>query len=240
LYLDDLGQVAARGDLVVPFKAEESYLWRLIRNDDMPAKGAKAGRLHQDEKDAVRAWIAAGAPLPPTPPPGSPSPVAKTQESPGTADAPSLPASPSQATRLFGWAGRFHIIVVHFPIALLAAAALAELLAARRSSRVPAPSVRFCVLLGAAGAVAAVGLGWLHADVGGFGAASANILTLHRRLGTTAGVWAAAIAVVSERESRSGRRTVFFRLLLWSGTLMTVATAHFGGVLVHGTEFFDW
>jgi hypothetical protein len=192
----------------------------------MPAKGAKAGPLSEQEKEVVRAWIAAGAPVPP----------------PRTVAAPAAPPQESSllATHLLGWVGKFHILVIHFPIALLMAAALGELLAVRRGSQVPTPAVRFAVLLGAAGAVAAVPLGWLHADLGGHGSASGGILGLHRWLGTLAGLWALGIVLVSERDSRRGERSILFRLLLWSGTLLVIGAAHFGGLLVHGDRFFDW
>jgi uncharacterized membrane protein len=141
-------------------------------------------------------------------------------------------------TRIFAWFGRFHVLVIHFPIALLAAAAFAEAIAALRGSRIPSPAVRFCVFLGAASALAAVALGWLHADVGGFGGAS-NILSIHRWLGTFAGLGATALAVVSERESRRGRRSVSFRIALWTATCAVGATAHFGRLMVHGNGFLD-
>src|SRR6266478_3446735 len=91
------------------------------------------------------------------------------QESTGTITSPPAPAPQSMMTRLFAWFGRFHVLVIHFPIALLAAAALAEAIEAWRGSWIPSPVVRFCVFLGAGSALAAVALGWLHADLGGFG-----------------------------------------------------------------------
>ena len=80
----------------------------------------------------------------------------------------------------------------------------------------------------------------LHADIGGHGKAASGVLALHRWLGTTAGWCAAAIALVSERDCRRGRRSVLFRVLLWSGTLLVTATAHFGAMMVHGDHFLDW
>jgi mono/diheme cytochrome c family protein len=198
LYLHELGQLAANREWVVPHDPEKSYVWALIRDDDMPAKGAKAGPLNAQEKEIVHAWIAAGAPVSQSSAgPAQESSAGPPQESTGSVNPVAELLPPSPATRLFAWIGRFHILVIHFPIALLAAAALAEASAAWRGSWVPAPAVRFCVLLGAAGALAAVALGWLHADVGGFGGSSTSILALHRWLGTTAGLWAATIALLS-------------------------------------------
>ena len=232
LYLNELGQLASNREWVVPHEPEKSYLWTLIRDDDMPAKGAKAGPLNAQEKEIIRAWIVAGAPVPP-------SSASLSQESTGTVTAAPTPVPPSLTMRLFAWLGRFHIFVIHFPIALLAAAALAEAIAAWQRSWIPSPTVRLCVLLGAAGAIAAVVFGWLHADVGGFGSASSTILALHRWLGTTAGLWVTAMALVSERDSLRGRRSMSFRILLWTGAFVVAATAHFGGLMVDGNRFFE-
>jgi len=238
LYLHELGPLAANPEWVVPHEPEKSYLWTLVRDDDMPAKGAKAGPLNAQEKETIRAWIAAGAPVPKSSPallssPGTP------QETPGAAMPPPAPMPQSTMTRVFAWFGRFHVLVIHFPIALLATAALAEAIAAWRGSWTPSPTVRLCVLLGAASAMAAVALGWLHADVGAFGGATSSILAVHRWLGTMAGLGAAALVVMSERENRQGRRSSVFRIALWTGASLVAATAHFGGLMVHGNNFFD-
>jgi mono/diheme cytochrome c family protein/uncharacterized membrane protein len=224
--LYDLGQLAANSDLVVPARPEKSALWEVIQNDEMPPSYARAGPLSDLEKELIRSWIGSL-------PPGAPPETSPNTFTPG-------PPPSRQQPSIFGWLGRFHIVVIHFPIALLAAAALGELISAARRTSIPQPAVRFCVLLGAAGAALAVALGWLHADIGGHGSAASGVLGLHRWLGTTAGLWAAAIALVSERDCRRGQRCVLFRVLLWSGTLLVTATAHFGGVMVHGDHFLDW
>ena len=46
--------------------------------------------------------------------------------------------------------GRFHVVFVHFPIALLACAALGETWSLLRRERAPMAAVRFCLWLGAA------------------------------------------------------------------------------------------
>src|SRR6266404_5649795 len=125
LYLHELGPLAANPEWVVPYEPEKSYLWTLIRDDDMPAKGAKAGPLNAQEKEIIRAWIAAGAPLPRSSP-VPPSSAKARQESTDTFTLPPAPMPQSLMTGLFAWFGRFHVLVIHFPIALLAAAALAE------------------------------------------------------------------------------------------------------------------
>ena len=61
-YVLDLERMAANPELVVPSKPEESKLWTLLRDNEMPPPKAKAGPLTADEKELVRAWVAAGAP----------------------------------------------------------------------------------------------------------------------------------------------------------------------------------
>jgi len=224
--LHDLRQLATNSDLVVPASPDKSALWEVIQNAEMPPSYARAGPLNEEEKETIRSWIGSL-------PPADPSPA-----SPDTISPASAPSGQQQS--IFGWLGRFHILVIHFPIALLAAAALGEFMAAVRGTSIPQSAVRFCTLLGAAGAVAAVALGWLHADIGGHGSAASGVLGLHRWLGTIAGLCAAAIALACERDWRRGQRSVLFPVLLWSGTLLVAATAHFGGVMVHGDHFFDW
>jgi uncharacterized membrane protein len=141
--------------------------------------------------------------------------------------------------RLVRWVGRFHVVVVHFPIALLIAAAVGELGLMWRRVLVPQPLVRFCVLLGAAGAVSAAGLGWLHA-FGGAGADLPQVLFLHRWLGTVVGAWALGTALLSEVDVHSGKRSRRFRFMLFLGALLVGVVGHLGGTLVYGEDYFKW
>jgi uncharacterized membrane protein len=134
--------------------------------------------------------------------------------------------------------GKFHVLVVHFPIALFLEAVLAELLSMWRKERTPSSVVRFCVLLGAAGAVSAAGLGWLHAAFSAAG--PRQILFIHRWLGTLAAAWSLGTVVLSKRDARSQRRSKTFRILLFLGAGLIGSAAHFGGMLVFGLNYFKW
>jgi len=129
--------------------------------------------------------------------------------------------------------------MLHFPIALFAAAALAESWSIVRKSRVLDPAVRFCVLLGATSSVSTVALGWLHA-LGGNGAGMPQTLTLHRWLGTAAGLCAVDAAVFTEWDERRGKRSELARIVLFTAALLIGMTGHFGWLLAHGKDFFDW
>jgi hypothetical protein len=148
--------------------------------------------------------------------------------------------SPSFVMRLLRWLGKIHILAIHFPIALLTMAALAEAWCAWRRMREPWSPVRFCVLVGTAGALGTAILGWLHADAGGYGHSFLPLLTLHRWIGTTAAVWSLGIASLAERDAHHGKRSQAFRVALWTGSALIGVAAHFGGSLVHGEDFFVW
>jgi hypothetical protein len=220
--------------MVVPFSPDESELWELVRRGEMPPADAPTGALTARQREVIQAWIAAGAPA------GSASPGEDLPPlpSPGEAVADE-PAAAPPGKQFLPWLGKFHLLFLHFPIALLVAAAVAEGWSIVLRSRVPAPAVRFCVLLGATSAVTTAALGWLHA-LGGSGAGMPRLLSLHRWLGTAAGLWVVLTAVCSEWDARRGVRSRHTRGLLFVGALLIGLTAHFGGMLVYGEDFFDW
>ncbi len=156
-HVEDLKQVANNPKLVVPFQPNKSKLWRLVRDNEMPPKRAKAGLLTVEQKDFIRDWIESGA--------------ASAGDVPASAAIMSATQTGEHVVtegmdvpffeHLLGWLGKFHVLVVHFPIALLVVAAVGELWSLCCGIRKPAPAVRFCVLFAAAGAAAAVTLGWL-------------------------------------------------------------------------------
>lgn len=140
---------------------------------------------------------------------------------------------------LLHWMGHFHVVLVHFPIALLIAAAVAEAIGCFKAPAIFIPIVRFCLIFGALGAVAAGALGWIEAAQE-FRGDPSTTLVLHRWIGTIAVGWSVLLVAISEREARRGKRTNWFRALLFAGALLVGLAGHFGGLLVHGDHFFDW
>jgi uncharacterized membrane protein len=233
-YVLDLARVAGNREMVVPFSPSESELWELVHRGEMPPADSPTGPLTAQQKEVIQAWIAAGAPAVSVSRPESLPPV--TQPS---GEVAAEPTDQPLGGRFVRWIGKFHLLLLHFPIALLIAAAVGEFWSLVRKSRVPGPAVHFCILLGAASAVSTVVLGWLHA-LGGEGASMPQLLTFHRWLGTTAALWVAVTAVFSERDARRGARTQPTRVLLFVGALLIALNGHLGGMLAHGEHFFDW
>jgi mono/diheme cytochrome c family protein len=219
-YVTDLVKLADNPRLVVPFRPDESRLWLRVSEDEMPPEGARAGALSAAEKGVIHDWIAAGAP-------SDPPPDEAKEE-------PPRPIVP----RLLGWLGRFHVLVVHFPIGLLTAAALGEAWCLVRRRRQPWAPVRFCVLLGAVSAAAAAGLGWLRAATGAFG--GSELISWHRWAGTGAATLALAALLLSEADTRRGSRSLLLRVMLFADALLVGLAGHLGGGLVHGEDFLKW
>jgi hypothetical protein len=234
-YVLDLRRVADNPEMVIPGRPDESELWALVRHGDMPPADSPHGPLTATEKEVIRAWIAAGAPDARPAAPGASEPA----PGPGSSFAPNPPTA-SPVPRAVRWVGRFHLLLLHFPIALVLAAGVGELASAWRGSRVPSPAVQFCLSLAAVAAVPTVALGWLHAAAGG-GVGSPQLLAAHRWLGTAAGTWVVGTALCARRDARRGVRGRGVRAALVAvGLPLIIATAHVGGLMAHGRDFLDW
>jgi uncharacterized membrane protein len=123
--------------------------------------------------------------------------------------------------------GRLHPLIVHFPIALVIIAAVAESGASlTRDGRWRV--VAFANLRAAAVfAIAAAFAGWrLAVDPGDSNA----VVEWHRWLGVCA-------AATTSDEGRSPVAGWIYRGALIAATVLVIVTAHLGGVLVWGADF---
>ena len=136
------------------------------------------------------------------------------------------------------WLGKLHPLVTHFPIALLSAAALAELLFIRTRNARYRHTVAFCVRLGAAAALVAVPLGWFFA---GFRVFDAEwVMTAHRWTGTVLGILAVTLLVLLDRDGASERRRARFRIVLFATAGLVGVTGFLGGSLIYGLDHYAW
>ncbi len=138
---------------------------------------------------------------------------------------------------LLGTLGRAHILIVHFPIALLIVAGLAELVHLLRLRSGRSPTAFACLGIGALSAIVASILGWLHADLEPVGSSVEELLFRHRWLG----VAGAALATISFLltaigPTKKGMRRLYRGLLALTVVLIAVG-AHYGGSMVYGSGY---
>ncbi len=233
-YVLDLPRVAGNPEMVIPLQPAESELWVLVQRDEMPPTGSPQGALTQEQKDIIRAWIAAGAPDASLVTQDSHPSICSERRGSGGASEVIL-----SVDRILLWLGKFHLLLLHFPIALVVAAGVAEAWSIWQRNPRPSESVRFCLWLVALGAVPTSALGWLYAAAGN-GLSSPQLLMAHRWFGTSAAVWLVITAFCAERDARRGIRSQSVRFLLMFGILITAITAHLGGLLDRGEDFFSY
>lgn len=131
--------------------------------------------------------------------------------------------------RLFGWFGRLHPLLVHFPIAFFPAALFTAIVGRRRPAF--AAPVQFLVVAGGIFAPIAAAAGWLT----GMTADPEPILAWHRWIGVTVGVAGAGLGVWAWKRPWEDRGAGMILGL----TLMTIAIAvqgFLGAGLTHGID----
>jgi uncharacterized membrane protein len=133
--------------------------------------------------------------------------------------------------------GRFHPMIVHFPIGLILLAALLEALAAlHRPFRSLRHATAVVLFLGAVGAVLATVAGYFLSLEGGY---DPELLERHMWMGigvAAAAVTAAALKIRSQRSRGPGLRRAYVGALGVSvGTLLLAG--HVGGSISHGEGY---
>ena len=138
------------------------------------------------------------------------------------------------------WLGNFHPPLVSFPIALLVATAVAEMLRLGTGREIFEAIARYCLWFAVLTGGLAGLLGWLFA---GFRLVDrAWILTTHRWLGTGTVILALVTLVLSEtarrRDDPSLRR--WYAALLFLATAAVLTTGFFGGAMIYGVDHYSW
>lgn len=135
------------------------------------------------------------------------------------------------------WLGGFHPPMVNFPIGVLTAGALAEVLFMLRRRSEFDHVARFCVAFAVATGIAAGILGWLFAGIRVTD--SDSLLAIHRWLGTGTVLWLVVLLWASERARRPEHPDRgLYRFFLFGGTALVSATGFFGGAMVYGFDHY--
>ncbi len=131
--------------------------------------------------------------------------------------------------------GRLHPLLIHFPIAMILAAAAVEVVQIVRANPRPSRIAGFCMWFGTIVACLATWCGWALGEEHGSG----TTLELHRWFGvaTTAILIWVVFSWCIERASRSNWSFQSYRVGLWVAAILMVITSMFGGDMVWGE---DW
>jgi len=140
-------------------------------------------------------------------------------------------AATAEKSAAKGFLGALHPGIVHFPIALLAVAALLEFLQILRKKAEPAPGTVALAWLAAAAAVPASFFGFMLADYEG---SEGSLINLHQWTGVASTVVAIVAALCAARAKSSRGAVKGLRLALIVGATLVTATGYLGGELVFG------
>jgi uncharacterized membrane protein len=128
--------------------------------------------------------------------------------------------------------GRFHVLALHLPIALIVVGVLLDWVARRDRYRSLAAAAPFVWGAAALSAVLTAALGYMHFAEGGFSGPTASA---HRFFGTTVAVLAVVLWWLCAR-----RADLYRTINVVTGIvalLLVTMTGHFGGNLTHGETF---
>ncbi|HSI76490.1 MAG TPA: DUF2231 domain-containing protein, partial [Lunatimonas sp.] len=132
--------------------------------------------------------------------------------------------------------GRFHPLIIHFPIVLVFLVLVFEVLKRFETGAVSANLIGFILALALLGSLVAVGLGFLLFYTGEY---SGDIMQQHLWGGVilTASLALACFLFLHNYQSRSsGSYLSYFSVLVFANVAL-LYTSHQGGSLTHGSEF---
>jgi len=244
-YITDLRRVAANPEYIVPFQPAQSLLYELVLDDEMPEADSDVPPLTAQQKQVIHQWIESGAVATLTgdgadDKPSSPQTREPAVVTPADEQTHGKRPPPGKLQRVALWVGRFHPASVHLPLGLLVAAALAELLTMLPLRVDLRSTARFCLAVGALGAVTAALLGWLNA-VGPMHAQRHSWeLFLHRWLGTATASGTIVALFLSEWHARSQGPKVrlAYRIALFAVAGLVNVVGFLGGVNVYGLDHY--
>jgi predicted CXXCH cytochrome family protein len=140
-------------------------------------------------------------------------------------------AAVEERSRLLGFLGNLHPGIVHFPIGLLAAAAILEGWQILRKKPGPSPAtLPLTVLAALTGPVAAL-FGWLLSE---YEASEGSTVELHKWLGLSSTAIAIFAAVIAKKAATSPGALKALRSAVFIGSALVLATGYLGGEMARG------
>lgn len=142
----------------------------------------------------------------------------------------SILAPDSPLYRSIKYAGKFHVLFIHFPIAFLLGAVVAQWFVVLRGRGKSV--VRILLWTGAIGAVVAAALGWMYAYDSVYFGDDEKLLFWHRWLGTSTAAVSLFVLLLRQRFT-----AVPLALALSVCAGLVAVAAHYGASLVYGPDF---
>ncbi len=131
--------------------------------------------------------------------------------------------------------GRLHVVVVHFPIALIILAGAIELFRIRKS--VPSDTARIALILGAVAALMAAGMGWVDA-ANQFSGSAPKALVYHRWLGVALAGASSVAAIFAIMTKQRASMLRVYRIGVFVCAIGVAIVGHFGGTLTYGDDYY--
>jgi uncharacterized membrane protein len=131
--------------------------------------------------------------------------------------------------------GRLHPLLLHFPIALVIAAAFAEFIAIRTNQRLWHLVAVANIRLAAVFAVATAVTGWILASTSVVD--DVRSLQWHRWVGTAAAVGTIAAALAGRIDQQWSTQRWVYRIGVFGAAALVAVTGHLGASLVWGADF---
>jgi uncharacterized membrane protein len=141
---------------------------------------------------------------------------------------------------LWGALGRLHPFLVHFPVALLTAALVAEVLCVVKREWRYTESARFMITAALWLSVPAAISGFARADAVELDAARQGLFAIHRIAGIATPVLAFLAVGLAEGSRRSGQvwELLLYRVVLLLAAAGAAVAGYCGGEIVFGPGFF--
>lgn len=154
------------------------------------------------------------------------------------------PSSPTRSAlnRFLDSLGKFHLVLVHFPIALIFCAFLLEMSQLFQKKKNLAESSKTLLLLSVLFTLFTVPTGWCMAMSEAVPEKLSSYVEWHRWLGVT--TFIVLITLVTwielQKNDSDSKQVVGIRILLMILTGLVLWTAHYGGAITFGPDFFPW
>ncbi len=136
----------------------------------------------------------------------------------------------SELPVILQFVGRLHPLVLHFPIVLILASLLFEILAQKANKPQYKEPASLLLWLGAFSAVISAIAGYLLSINGGY---SGNTFALHQWFGLATSIVSALLILIKSKENIKQYFTPLFGVL----AVLLIVTGHYGASLTHGEDF---